>query len=143
VILKLALPGERREAATTAGPPDTATAEPWAAADPYLDAGAATAHEPAPLPDPGAAPSHEPAPLPDPGAAPDQEPALVPDAGAALDDQPATPPDAGAAPGHEPATPPDAGAAFEYQTDVLQEGRPPDEAGSGPEPGAGGDGGSR
>jgi len=82
VILKLALPGERREAATTAGPPDTATAEPWAAADPYLDAGAASDQGPEPLPD--------------------------------------------------------AGAASEHRTDVLREGRPPDEAGPGPEPRAGG-----
>jgi len=101
VILKLALPGERREAATTAGLPDTATAEPWRATDPYLAPAAASDHEPEPLPD----------------------------AGAAFD--------------HEPEPPPDAGTAPEHRTQVPREGRPPDEAGPGPEPRAGGDGGSR
>jgi len=80
VLLKLALPGERREAAPAAGPADATTAEPPRATDPYLDAAAAPdlAAEPEPPPHAGAGPvdqtevssQDEPPDEPEPGPAP-------------------------------------------------------------------------
>jgi len=124
-LLKLALPGERREAAAPAGLSDTATAEPWRPTEPL--AADTAAHGDDLLTEPGEDPEARTGVLPDVTEGPDPRTGVLPDVAEGTDPRTGVLPDV--AEGPDP------------RTGVLWESGSPEEPG--PEPRAGGGGGSR